>query len=1255
MSIAPNVQAQITQLPEPTEVTGRASDNTVVVEWASVPNNVTSYVLTLTHDTEEAREEIVMISSDRMGNHIFDNLTHASDYELSVVAQGDSTQNSDSAPYTIAVMTEQAQLSAPATVTARANNRIEMTVTWDNVENATGYEVALYATYSDPLITETIEVGKVSLSLGMSDDLTHTFEMLHGLTDYRASVVATAEGYRDSEETNAFRTTGPQFFAIEKDFVTLEATTSSITVNSALSCIPSGASGGNTTNVRGNYTFAPSASSIRTFTHTVTTDSATILKDLTPGTIYTFEVSRVCRFNTVDARGSFVSAGRDPLLGFQNPFRISIKTLELQQLSSPSVTVVVQNENDIAVTWTGTERATIYTVNLYDSTDGNKLVEAEEVSAPTMAYTFSDSTTRKTYIVGVVASANNYRNSEEARSGKIGIGIGTLVDVTTDQNITNAATTSSIRLSWNAENAPDNATHYVLGITGDTSVGSREPATVAISEMRYDFTGLNENTLYTISVIARNDTGLDNDSTTPFTINVTTLAKQTLPNVTGDQNITSTVIANSITLSWPTEDAPDNATHYVFGITGGASGADESVTVAVSDMSYNFIGLSVNTPYTISVIARGDTNLYNDSAIAFNIEKTTLKKQLADLSFFQGVSASAVTENSITLSWASGGLANATHYVLEISGGSSNAMEQVVAISEGSHEFINLDVDTLYTITVIARGDIDEYSDSAIPLRIQATTLQVQLATPIVSITMSGSALAVTWESVVNANRYFVFIDEIVNNAPVQVGFSNVSSPRTDYTFGDITLGKTYVARVSATGTGFANSEQGRSEEIEVQKQTLDNVTADQNITSSVTVDSITLSWPTEDAPDNATHYVLAISEGSSVVMEQVVAISEESYEFSDLNTNALYTITVIARGDNDFYDDSDTAFNIGSTTMIGQLADVNSSHGISATVVGNNIRLSWIAEDAPVNATHYVIGISEGSSVVMEQVVAISEESYEFSDLNTNTLYTITVIARADITRYNDSMIPFGIQATTLLMQLATPIVSITVSGLELAVTWESVANANRYFVFIDEIANNVARQVGFSNVSSPRTDYTFSNIMLGKTYVARVTAFGTGFPNSDEGRSDNIVIVEKQTLESVTTGQNIASTVIANSITLSWPTEDAPDNATHYVFAISGGASDAAEPVAVAIDDETYEFTGLESNTAYTIMVTARGDEARYNDSENAFGIQATTPMEEQEQLDTPTVSANASGFNIDVSWTNITQATTYTVNLYVSSDGE
>ncbi|MGU9978261.1 MAG: fibronectin type III domain-containing protein, partial [Candidatus Oxydemutatoraceae bacterium WSBS_2016_MAG_OTU14] len=135
----------------------------------------------------------------------------------------------------------------------------------------------------------------------------------------------------------------------------------------------------------------------------------------------------------------------------------------------------------------------------------------------------------------------------------------------------------------------------------------------------------------------------------------------------------------------------------------------------------------------------------------------------------------------------------------------------------------------------------------------------------------------------------------------------------------------------------------------------------------------------------------------------------------------------------------------------------------------------------------------------------------------------------------------------------------------------------------------------------------YTFESNMPVTTYVAVVVASAEGFIASEEGMSAEIV-TGKGTLAPVSAGQITTSSVTTNSITLSWTVEDTPTNATHYVFGISGGASDATEPVAVATEDGTYEITGLEPNTTYTITVIARGDTTKYNDS-SAFSIEATT----------------------------------------------
>ncbi|MGU9977711.1 MAG: fibronectin type III domain-containing protein, partial [Candidatus Oxydemutatoraceae bacterium WSBS_2016_MAG_OTU14] len=256
------------------------------------------------------------------------------------------------------------------------------------------------------------------------------------------------------------------------------------------------------------------------------------------------------------------------------------------------------------------------------------------------------------------------------------------------------------------------------------------------------------------------------------------------------------------------------------------------------------------------------------------------------------------TTNSITVSWSST-RPSVTSYAITLDGMS----ERVVDASQaGSTIFTSLDHSTAYMVDVIAQGDARKYRASDAYSQV-VTTIALPLATA-ESVTASIESevnIVVTWDAVENAEEYTVRLLESAGGITTEVGTQEISSPEVSYTFESNMPVTTYVAVVVASAVGFSASDEAMSTEIVTGKGTLAPVSAGQITTSSVTENSITLSWVASSAQANATEYVFTRDGG----IEQAIAISAESYEITNLAADTLYTIMVIARGDTNQYNDS--------------------------------------------------------------------------------------------------------------------------------------------------------------------------------------------------------------------------------------------------------------------------------------------------------------------------------------------------------------
>ncbi|MEC0237852.1 hypothetical protein P4H71_26400, partial [Paenibacillus kribbensis] len=161
----------------------------------------------------------------------------------------------------------------------------------------------------------------------------------------------------------------------------------------------------------------------------------------------------------------------------------------------------------------------------------------------------------------------------------------------TPANLTGTATTTSIKLSWDAV---DNAQSYELQRDGKVVYSG--------SELTYTDSGLTASTNYTYTLVAKNETGESSPASvqvktadpTPTDPTPTTPAPATPATPT---NLTGTATTTSIKLSW---DAVDNAQSYELQ-------RDGKVVYSGSELTYTDSGLTASTNYTYTLVAKNGT------------------------------------------------------------------------------------------------------------------------------------------------------------------------------------------------------------------------------------------------------------------------------------------------------------------------------------------------------------------------------------------------------------------------------------------------------------------------------------------------------------------------------------------------------------------------------------------------------------------------------------------------------------------------
>jgi len=291
-----------------------------------------------------------------------------------------------------------------------------------------------------------------------------------------------------------------------------------------------------------------------------------------------------------------------------------------------------------------------------------------------------------------------------------------------------------------------------------------------------------------------------------------------------------------------------------------------------------------------------------------------------------------------------------------------------------------------------------------------------------------------------------------------------------------LTYSTTYKIRVKAIGDGESFVDSPESEEYSFTTAALIVLDAPANLTATeVGVNEITITW---GEVANATEYEVQIGEITDTT-ELLI------YQFTSLDADTEYNISVKAVGDDVTYDDSALSA-ISETTD--PLIVLDAPADLTATEVGENyVTVTW---SAVANAAEYEVAVGATTNTVTAETL-----TYQFTSLNVNTEYTFSVKAVGDGITYDDSL-ESEVTATTLKQKLDTPVVTGTALGTtSVKFSWVAIANAASYSYSTDD--GTTWESTGLLEITltelTPGTPYTIS--------VKAIAAAESNYRDSDAG----------------------------------------------------------------------------------------------------------------------------------------------------------
>jgi fibronectin type 3 domain-containing protein len=459
------------------------------------------------------------------------------------------------------------------------------------------------------------------------------------------------------------------------------------------------------------------------------------VKNLTPGTTYTFEVQAVNSSGAASAWSTPVQATTTP---------IAVPT---------GVVANSVSQTQINVFWNASSSPNVTSYNL--RINGSTVVNGITY----LSYPVKNLTPNTTYTFEVQAVTSdgftsNWSSPVQATTQPVAPPPAPPTNV-----VTQSVSTSQINVFWNASASSD-VTSYNLRVNGTDVI-------TGITYLSYPVKNLNPNTTYTFEVQAVSASGVSN-WTTPVQGTTQPLAPPPAP----PSNVVPQVVSSSqINLFW-NASASQDVTSYNLRVNGSI------VITGITYLSYPVNNLTPNTTYTFEVQAVSSNGV---STWTTPVQATT-QPAAPPPSVPLNLVTQVVSQSQINLFWNQNPASeNVTSYNLRV-----NGENIITGITYLSYPVKNLTANTTYTFEVQA---VNANGTSSWSSLVSATT-SAALSTPTIAAaqTVSASQINVFWngpqqgETVTSYNLR-------INGGTVITGITYLSypvknlNPNTTYTF----------------------------------------------------------------------------------------------------------------------------------------------------------------------------------------------------------------------------------------------------------------------------------------------------------------------------------------------------------------------------------------------------------------------------------------------------------------------------------------
>lgn len=290
---------------------------------------------------------------------------------------------------------------------------------------------------------------------------------------------------------------------------------------------------------------------------------------------------------------------------------------------------------------------------------------------------------------------------------------------------------------------------------------------------------------------------------------------------------------------------------------------------------------------------------------------------------------------------------------------------------------------------------------------------------------------------------------------------------------------------------------------------------------------------------------------------------------------------------------------------------------GLTASeVTSNGFKVNWTAVNGALNYKVYSNG---------ELVTTVSNPNFTFSNLNTNTPYSIQV-SSVNVSSESSRSDILTVTTGAPIVNLPTTPVGINSSNLSstgFKINWQAVNDATNYNLYINgSYINSVAS-----------TFYDISNLNPNTTYSVQLTSVNSAGESPRSTAINVTTTAPPLAVPSSPTGLT-SSNITSSGFTLNW---QSVNGATSYLISINGN------PV-TRVTSPSYTFTNLTASSTYSLQVSAENG-AGGSPLSNALNVTTSTPIAIP-SAPTGLTSNNITSNGFGLSWSPVNSASSYNI---------